>query len=274
MSKNIIYMKKKIENKKNSLDFNKNVSLLVVSCDAYKDLWKPYFKSLFKYWPDCPYPVYLGSNKSEYSDSRVNGILIGQDKDYSSNLIAMLHRVESPWVILWIEDLLISRRIDTEYISKLVNNAQENNVGYLKLATSTPWVFTKNKEQLMGAIPKGVKYRSGIGLALWNKETLLNLLVPGESAWEIERNGSHRSNSFVEPFYALTPNVRSNPPITVINSVIKGKWNPDVLTFLKKEGLDDHIPNRKNQPLWSYLYGKAYLFRLDLYRIMRKYWYA
>lgn len=266
-------MKTKVENTPPHLDLNKDVSLLIVSCDAYKDLWTPYFNSLFKYWPDCPYPIYLGSNESEYSDSRVKPILIGPDKDYSSNLIAMLNRIESPWLILWIEDLLISKTIDTEYISKLVNIAQENKVGYLKLAANTPWAFTNSRKQLMGPIPKGVKYRSGIGLALWNKETLIKLLSPGESAWQIERNGSHRSNYFVEPFYALSPNVRSKPPITVINSVIKGRWNPDVLTFLKNEGLGDYIPNRQNQPLWSYIYAKAYLFRLDLYRIIGKYWY-
>lgn len=267
-------MKEKIENTKELSGLNKDVSLLVVSCDAYKDLWKPYFSSLYKYWPDCPYPVYLGANNSKYPDSRVKPILVGPDKDYSSNLIAMLKRIESPWIILWIEDLFISKPIDSEYISKLINTAQEKNVGYLKLATSTPWVFAKNKEELMGPIPKGVKYRSGIGLALWNKETLLNLLIPGESAWQIERNGSDRSNFFVEPFYALTPNVRSNPPITVINSVIKGRWSLNVLKYLKREGFEDHISNRKTQPLWSYLYGRAYLFRLELYRVMKKYWYA
>ena len=259
-------------NKEKDDDFNK-VSILVVSCDSYKDLWKPYFRSMFKYWPDCPYPIYLGSNESIHLDSRINPILIGSDKDYSSNLLAMLDQIDSPFIILWIEDLLISKTINTGYIKKLIKIAIDNKVGYLKLAISTPWAFTKNKHQMIGSIPKGVKYRSGIGLALWNKETLKKLLIPGESAWQIERNGSHRSNSFVEPFYALTPHVKSNPPISVINSVIKGRWNLDVLKFLKNEGLGESITNRQKQPLWSYIYGKAYLFRLNLYRIFQCYWY-
>mgnify|MGYP000386006003 FL=1 len=95
--------------------------ILVVSCDAYKDLWPAYFHSLFKYWPDCPYQICLGSNESEFPDSRVKPIMIGPDKEYSSNLLEMLKRVESSWIILWIEDLFISKKIDTNYISKLVN---------------------------------------------------------------------------------------------------------------------------------------------------------
>ena len=69
---------------------NKNdVTILVVSCDKYKDLWIPFFHCFFKYWSDCPYPVFLASNDLEYSDPRVKTILIGPDKDYSSNLLAI-----------------------------------------------------------------------------------------------------------------------------------------------------------------------------------------
>jgi hypothetical protein len=185
----------------------------------------------------------------------------------------MLDRIESPWLILWIEDLLLSSTIDTSRLLELVSIAQKKKVGYLKLAANTPWAFTNDKNQLIGPIPKGAKYRSGIGLALWNKETLIRLLSPGESAWQIERNGSHRSNSLIEPFYALSTNLRSNPPIKFINSVVKGKWNIDVLSFLKKEGLGDCISNRSILSLWSYTYIKLYLLRLDLYRILGKHWY-
>lgn len=250
-----------------------DITLLVVSCDSYGDLWLPYFYTFFKYWPDCPYPILLGSNEKEYSDPRVKMIKIGPDKDYSSNLLAMLENVKTPWLILWIEDFLLSSKIDTDRILNLVNQAQKNQVGYLKLAANTPWAYTNDKKQEIGPIPKGVKYRSGIGLALWKKETLKRLLTPGESAWQIERFGSHRSNSFIEPFYALSTNTISNPPIKYKNSVIKGSWNLGVLPFLKREGLENCIPNRPKQSLWSFLYIELYLFRLDLYRIMRKYWY-
>lgn len=249
----------------------KDVTLVVISCDAYKDLWKPFFHCFFKYWPDCPYPIFLASNESKCSDSKVKSILIGPDKDYASNLISILKQVESQWLILWVEDAFITSKINTSRIKKLIGDAQKDNAVYLKLITSTPWAFVKDKKQEIGPIPKGVKYRSGIGLGLWNKETLLKILKPGESAWQIDR--SNRSNSFSEPFYALTPNVRSNPPVQVLNSVIKGRWNRDALSFLAKEGLEEYIPNRQVQSFWSYLYMKLYLFRLDLYRRMGKYWY-
>ena len=62
-------------------------ALLVVSCDNYRDAWEPFFTLLFKYWPECPYPVFLGSNKQTYKDNRITPIMIGEDIDYSSNLL-------------------------------------------------------------------------------------------------------------------------------------------------------------------------------------------
>lgn len=264
-----------MKEKKNtcSASHDNDVSLLVVSCDAYQDLWHPYFHCLFKYWPDCPYPIFLGSNSLAYPDSRIKSIQIGPDLDYSSNLLAMLDRIETPWLILWIEDLLLTSPINTARLLNLIAIAQSHHVGYLKLAAVTPWAFTDDKTQEMGPVPKGIKYRATIGLALWNKNVLIRLLRSGESAWEFERNASTRSNSFVESFYCLSANVSSNPPIQYVNAVRKGRWILGTLSFLTKEGFGDCILNRPKQSFWSYLYERMYVLRLDLYRRMGKYWY-
>jgi hypothetical protein len=70
-----------------------DASILVVSCDGYQDLWKPFFSCFLKYWPDCPFPVYLGSNNLTYPDCRVRSLAIEIYIDYSSNLIKMLHNI-------------------------------------------------------------------------------------------------------------------------------------------------------------------------------------
>jgi hypothetical protein len=256
-----------------SIEKSHDISILIVSCDAYSDLWDPFFQCFFKYWKDCKYQVYLGSNKLEYQNPNVNNILVGNDKDYSSNLLKMLENIESEWVLLSLEDLFLSSPVNSAFMSEIIDLAIAKEVGYLKLSDVTPFHFSKNKSELIGELPRGVKYRSGIGLALWNKDVLKRLLIPGESAWEIERNGSLRSNSFIEPFCALSSRLRSNVPLKYKNTVIKGKWSLDAINFLRREGFEDCIPNRTVQSIWSYLYVKAYLFRLELYLLVRKYWY-
>lgn len=247
------------------------VSILIVSCDRYKDLWPPFFKCFFKYWPDCPYPVLLASNYSKFENEKVTNISFGEDSDYSTNMINILKHVNTPWFILWFEDAFISAKINTNQIQQLVEEAQNNHVGYLKLTVDTPLIFTKDKSAVMGPIPKGVKYRGAVGMALYQTQVFQKLLVPGESAWQLDK--SPRSNSFSEPFYALTSKMKSNPPIEIINSVIKGKWAYNAPQFLKKENLEIYLPNREIQPLKDWIYINLFLLRLELYRIFKKYWY-
>jgi hypothetical protein len=250
-----------------------NTALLVVSCDAYKDLWRPFFHCLFKYWPDCPYPIFLGSNESDYSDSRIKSILVGPDKDYSSNLLATLTHIDYPWVILWIEDFLLSAPVENARLSKMMTDAQTRGAGYLKLIASFPYAYPKNRTEEIGIIPKGIKYRVNIGVTLFKKEVLVSLLRSGESAWEIEYKGASRSKNIPEDFYCLNANIKSNPPISYINAVARGKWMRNAIPFLKREGFGDCIPNRKLQSLRSYIYYRLYLIRLEVYRILGLYWY-
>ena len=41
-----------------------SVALLVISID--RDLWPPFFELLWRHWPDCPYPIHLGSETQTF----------------------------------------------------------------------------------------------------------------------------------------------------------------------------------------------------------------
>ena len=92
-------------------DPRRDVSYVVMSCDPYKDLWEPFFGCLDRYWPDCPFPLYLVTNEAPYERDGVSVIHIGPDRDYASNLIAAVNAVPTPFLILWVEDALFSRQV-------------------------------------------------------------------------------------------------------------------------------------------------------------------
>lgn len=81
-----------------------DISVLVVSCDKYSDLWGPFFTLFWRYWtvPSCK--VYLGSNYLIYNDPRVETIAIGEDKNWSHGLIEIVSKIDTPYIILMLED--------------------------------------------------------------------------------------------------------------------------------------------------------------------------
>jgi hypothetical protein len=255
-----------------SADFDprRDVSFVVVSCDRYGDLWDPFFSSMEKHWPDCPFPAYLVTNEARYERPGVSVIHVGPDRDYASNLIAAVNAVTTPWVVLWLEDLMFTSRVDTERLLEIVNEAVAAGAGYLKLTTDAPLSFDDDRGQRIGAIPRGVRYRSAIGTALYRRETLLYLLVPGLSAWELDK--SQRSNALPEPFMALTVREARRPILPLINTVIKGEWYRPAVRFLQREGFGAVIPGRRRQSLRQYLYIRTYLLRIAIYRFLRRHW--
>lgn len=251
---------------------NDDVAILVVSCDAYQDLWHPFFACFYKYWADCPFPVYLGSNHAKYPDKRVRSVLIGGDIDYSSNLIRMIDQIPQEWLILWVEDRVLTKTVDTHRIAEFVSFSHQRKAGYVKLIATHPFSLLGEEGPGVGEIPKGAKYRIGITVGLWRKRVLRELLLPGESAWQLERLGSRRSDALIDTFYALHYGGKSMPPLPDKHLVIKGRIVRDAIRFLKRERLDNYLTNRPIQSIGSFLYVKIYVAALDSLAWIQWWW--
>lgn len=244
-------------------------AFLVVSCDHYSDLWEPFFKTFHKYWNNCPYQLYLASNYKKYEDSKVNNISYGEDKPFSTNLINILKSIDEEYIILWFEDAFITKNVDDVFVRNLVKKAISLNIDHLKLTVDSPLYYGEKNEQF-GSIPRGVKYRSAIGMALYKRSTLDELLIPGESAWELDK--STRADDSKLEFYSLNSKLRFNRPFTIINSVIKGKWIFNAPSFLNKEGLRNVVKGRDRQSIKSYLYIQLFLLHSEIYFFLKRYW--
>ena len=231
------YIEKKIDNrvfnKNNSSD---NLAVIVVSCDLYSDVWKPFFTLFFKYWNDCPFPVYLTSNFLQYPDLRVKTINLENDENWSSSLKKALKKINENYVIIILEDFLITHYVDSIQIKELWQYMMEKNAACLRIFPCPgPDKICKDNANV-GVIVKGAPYRSSTMVAIWDKEILLTLLQNGETAWEFELKGTKRTNNLDRLFLSVINS--NNPPIQYIcTAITRGKWMPEVPDFLKKEGI-------------------------------------
>ena len=216
--------------------------------------------------------MYLGTNHLDFPEERIQSLKTGNDRDYSSNLLSMLGRIEQDWIILWLEDRFLSGPVDTGRMCKLVQHAQDKNAGYLKLIANYPLAQVADSSLQIGEIPKGVRYRVSMTVALWQKKVLSRILRSGETAWDIERNGSIRADDFDEKFYCIPSGMKDNPPIENIHGIVKGKWVRGAYHFLCREGLQDCMEKRPVESIWSLIYNKAYIFRLSVYDKLGLYW--
>jgi hypothetical protein len=213
-----------------------NLSILVLSCDKYSDLWSPFFECFFKYWSNCEYQVYLGANERSFDDKKVRTLLTGEDKDWSSSLRKIVKQINSEYVFVILEDLFLIKDVDNIKFKKCFDILIKINFNHCHVDSNLkPESIMENG---IGVYNRSMPYRVNV-LGLWKKDYLLKILIDGESPWNFEIMGSYRS-SYYDGFYCLP-----NEIFKTINTVEKGKWFPDKLKISQEMGLKIDTSNRK-----------------------------
>lgn len=190
-------------------------AILVVSCDRYCSLWSIFFERLRRFWPDCDYPVYLLSNTVSFSADGVRVILTHEDRDWSSNLQVALSQIDADYVLLMLDDAPLDGPISNSRIYEFLREMTARNMRHLNLKARPRGQISVSRRFKQYAT--GVSYRASVCPCIWDKRTLLELLVPGETAWQFEIRGSRRSDAF-EEFYVV-----EQPVLDLIHIIIKGK---------------------------------------------------
>jgi len=231
-----------------------NLAVLVVSCDKYSDLWKPFFDLFRRFWPDCPFNVYLLSNKTKCNVCGVENILVGDDISWSDNLLKATSQLKEGYVFLFLDDLFLYGPVNTEKVLEVLSWAIESDVNYIRMNPM------RNKpdrpfNEVVGILSKKAIYRTSTVVSVWKKSVLLNLLKGGESAWDFEVHGSVRSDKY-DRFYAAWKDCF---PIT--NGVIKGKWRRGAAKKLKSLGIEIDLTSRKIMTLGETIVLSFKVFR-------------
>jgi len=233
---------------------NNKCSIIVSSCDKYSDIWEAFFTLFFRYWPDCPFKIYLISGTKIYPDSRVSVILVGEDKQWASNIRAALQEVDTPHLLYLQEDYLFKSTIDTKRIMNLLDVAMKHNTSCVRLVPAPAPDMALAQRPDLGEITKGKLYSVSLQAAIWKKDTFESLLVDGETAWDMEINGSKRSLAVAEPFFGVYDKALDYPDRT---AVLRGRWLYDAIELCQKEGIKIDETKRRVESRSRYLHRVA-----------------
>ena len=215
-----------------------NIAVLVVSCDSYSDLWNPFFECFKRFWPDCPYKVYLMSNKKTFDRQGVTNVLTEDDPSWSDSLINGVSQIKEDYIFMFLDDLFLVKPVDTKKVLEVFDWAVSNDVNYLRTYLMTNNKPDKQYNRLVGSLSKKMIYRASTVMVVWKKQVLLDLLKSGESAWDFEVQGTVRADKY-DDFYATWQNL-----FTIVNTVIKGKWRRDAAGEIQSLGIEIDLKAR------------------------------
>lgn len=221
-----------------------DLCILVVSCDKYSDCWEPFSVCLEKFWPDCPYPVYLATETKEAPVNTVyKKTLHSTNSSWTGRLREICEHLQESHILLTLEDHWIASNINSKSIHEvlqLIHSTSGIGVVYLDYPVKSQPVWSQNNHYYL--IAPGSPYRLAAGPSIWDKKFLMVACAEDVDAWNFER-----VKSFSEPTYTYTVLACVNSIYCRVHpagAVQRGKWQSFIPSFAKGNNLSIDLSKR------------------------------
>jgi len=216
--------------------FASSVAVVVSSCDAFFDAWRPFVFFFRKYWGDCPFPVFLIVNQLEVRSRVVQPIPVGPDRGWASNMMTALESIPQPYLIYFQEDYFLNGPVNNGLLAQDLAYALEHDAAsFCFYARSHLEPDFQPLNERFGVVPRDSDGRTRLQVTLWKKEALRATLRPGESAWNMEARASERTRDLL----ALSYSQRDDRPIPyLMSAIVRGLWTPQALSLCEEAGVE------------------------------------
>ena len=210
---------------------NGDCTVLVCSCDKYTDVLGPFSALWRKFWPDCPFETVLVTETAEPAGfDRV--IRAGKGRPWCENLSIALKEIDTPYVLMLMDDYYLESPVDTALILRRLDEAKKFDAASLRLNPKPLGRISRHDTDLL-EMPKDVAYCVTCQTSIWNREFLLGLAERNKSAWEFERYGSFMVGGEKRPLL-VTP----TKEFPFVDAVHKGYWEKFGLAVCRENGVD------------------------------------
>jgi hypothetical protein len=218
--------------------FASSVAIIVSSCDAFFDAWRPFVFFFRKHWSDCPFPVYLIVNRLRVRSQIIEPIHVGPDRDWASNMATALASISQPYILYFQEDYFLNGDVNDGQLAEDFAYAFENDAASFCLyARSRLEPDFQSLNDRFGVVPRDSDGRTRLQVTLWRKEALQALLRPGESAWNMEARGSERTRDIL----ALSYLQRRDAPIPyLMSAIVRGLWTREAISLCRQARVEIH----------------------------------
>lgn len=216
-------------------DLAGSIAIVVSSCDAFFDCWRPFAFFFRKFWGDCPFPVYLIVNELRFRSDFLRAIAVGKDRGWASNMQTALPQIAEPHVLYFQEDYFLNAPVQREQLAADFAYALEHQAdSFCFRARSDLEAKFQPINERFGIVPRESDGRTRCQVTLWKRDALLSVLRPGESAWEMESRGSERTREML----ALSYSTRENPAIPyLMSAIVRGLWTQEAMRMCAQNNL-------------------------------------
>jgi hypothetical protein len=241
------------------------LTIVVNTCDTYRDVLEIFFLALNNYWPNCPYPIVINAESQTYNyAARVHNYqsASGAD-DWGNRILSTLESIDTQFVLMVYDDFILDASVSNESIEEALEvlKSQAKAVVTYLINTSIPL----EPKTLGTFIPlkDRVNYRLNSSPAIWKKKALMSYTFAGDTPWAWEAFGTYRTWGDGNIFYSLNPIKADIYPYNYSKggAIYRGKWVRGVVDSLPQKyhlqidwnirGFSSDVVYEKRSWLWK-----------------------
>lgn len=248
----------------------KDLAILIIGFDGYVDVWNHDIEFLNKYWAERP-KTYLANSELRPNYKNVEIINAGKGSEWSRKVQIALEQIDTPYVLLLLEDFFITDYVDNERLEKIMRVIEKDNIKFYQVLVQLikqTWERGKpyKGNKRIHIIPQNKKYGLNLQAAIWNKEFLKKTVGEGNyNAWEFEVKQLGVRNYNLKKIEYL---IDDRNVLNITHAIVQSKYLRGAIKKLKSMGIV--IPESERRQL-NRVENFKYQFKLFMYSVTPKF---
>jgi hypothetical protein len=212
-------------------------AVYIGTCDSYSDLWPGFFYCWRRYWPDCPYPVFLGANERTWTDPGITTLHSAPNTTWSQRIIDQLSLLDHEYVLFVLDDFFLRARVDGKRIADLISYLDVKRGGAVRLLPRPPPQLRDGDYPYVGECLPDTPYRICTQATIWRRLDFIGLLRSEENIWQFEMEGQKRGLASGKLFFSVYKTALPYRGLIFHHTVEKGKWLPNAYWRCRLKGI-------------------------------------
>lgn len=209
-----------------------NITMLILSCDKFSDLWDGHVKQLETYWPDREMRTIIVTDKpTDRVFPQIEIMPAGDKGAWSDRLAYAVQNVATDYVFVTLDDYFLVKRVENKQIEKILAMMDKEHIDYVRLF-ARPKAATRemlaNYEEIH-KIDTSVNYSVNLYSGVWRKKFLASTVIRPKTAWQFEVLLHKRAEE-----YGANCVVSLRNEFEILDVVRKGKLLHNAVAYFKK----------------------------------------
>lgn len=209
-----------------------NMSMLIMSCDKFSDLWDGHVKLLEENWHERGIKTAIVTDaQSDKSYPNVEIISVGTRKEWSERLEFALKLLETEYVFITLDDYFLIDKVDNKSISDLVDIMKNENYDYIRLFPRPKRATGKGLKNHKKVFDVDISCDYSVNLysGIWKKAFLRSTIREPKNAWQFEVSLPQCARE-----YGAKCLVSNRKDFKILDVVRKGKLLHKAVRYFKK----------------------------------------